>query len=43
MDGWHGTRCMDWDCRLFGKVPHVRIGMEVSSCSNQLKTGSWNV
>jgi hypothetical protein len=22
-DGWHGTRCTDWDCGLFGKVPHV--------------------
>jgi hypothetical protein len=28
-DGWHGTRCMDWDCGLFGKVPHVRIGIVV--------------
>jgi hypothetical protein len=29
MDGWHGTQCTDWDSRLFGKVPHVRIVMVV--------------
>jgi hypothetical protein len=29
MDGWQGTRCMDWDCGLFGKVPRVRTGMVV--------------
>jgi hypothetical protein len=26
---WHGTLCTDWDYGLFGKVPHVRIGMVV--------------
>jgi hypothetical protein len=29
MDGWHRTRCMNWDCGLFGKVPRVQIGMMV--------------
>jgi hypothetical protein len=29
MDGWHRTQCTNWDCGLFGKVPHVQIGMVV--------------
>jgi hypothetical protein len=25
----HGTRRTEWDCGLFGKVPHVQIGIVV--------------
>jgi hypothetical protein len=34
---------MDWDGGWIGKVPGIWIGFVVSSCSNQLRTGSWNV
>jgi hypothetical protein len=23
---WQGTRCMEWECGWFGKVPHVWSG-----------------
>jgi hypothetical protein len=43
-DGWHGTRCMDWDCGLFGKVPRVWIVMVVGleRCP-EYKLGLWLV
>jgi hypothetical protein len=34
---------MDWDGGWIGKVPRVQTGFVVSSCSNQLRTGSWNM
>jgi hypothetical protein len=41
---WHGTWCMDWDCGLFEKVPHVRIGIMVGleRCL-QYGLGLWKV
>jgi hypothetical protein len=34
---------MDWDGDWIEKLPEVRIGVVVSSCLNQLRTGSWNL
>jgi hypothetical protein len=34
---------MNWDGGWIGKVPGVQFGFVVSSFSNQLRTGSWNV
>jgi hypothetical protein len=43
-DGWHGIQCTDRDCGLFGKVPHVWIGMVVGleSCP-ECELGLWLV
>jgi hypothetical protein len=40
---WKGTSCMDWDVGWIRKVPGVQIGFVVSSYSNPLRIGSWNV
>jgi hypothetical protein len=37
---WKGTSCTDCDGGWIGKVLRVQIGLVVSSCSNQLRTGS---
>jgi hypothetical protein len=34
---------MDWDVGWIRKVPGVQIGFVVSSYSNPLRIGSWNV